>query len=72
MARGKAKGRSKTHDPRQGDLYTHPGTSAMDAALVECIEACSDCAQLCSACADACLGEQEVEHMRRCITIRLN
>jgi hypothetical protein len=54
-------------------LDTYPGTAAMDAAaLVECIEACFDCAQSCSACADACLGEEEVSHMRRCITMCLN
>ena len=53
-------------------LDTYPGTTAMDAsALVECIEACFACAQSCSVCADACLGDQEVEHMRRSITICL-
>jgi hypothetical protein len=54
-------------------LDTHPGSIAMDtAALVECIEACFDCAQWCSAGADACLGEEQVGHMRRCITMCLN
>jgi hypothetical protein len=54
-------------------LDTYPGSAAMDAAvLVECIEACFDCAQSCSACADACLGEVEVSHLRRCITMCLN
>ena len=52
-------------------LDTYPGTLALDAAtLVECIEACFDCDQSSSACAD--LGEEEVSHMRRCITMCLN
>jgi len=53
-------------------LDTYPGSAAMDAALVECILAGFAYAQSCSACGDACLGEQEIEHMRRCITICLN
>src|SRR5215204_6748394 len=54
-------------------LDTHPGTATMDAdALIECIEACFDCAQSCSACADACLGEEMVQHLRRCITMCSN
>jgi hypothetical protein len=54
-------------------LDTYPGTLALDSAtLVECIEACFDCDQSCIACADADLGEQEVAHMRRCITMCLN
>ena len=53
-------------------LDTYPGSAAMDAALVECILAGFAYAQSSSACADACLGEQEIEHMRRCITICLN
>jgi len=54
-------------------LDTHPGTAATGTAvLVECIDACFDCAQSCSACADACLGEEEVSHLRRCITMCLN
>src|SRR5215212_2860352 len=54
-------------------LDTHPGSAAMDTdALVECIDACFECAQTCTACADACLGEEMVEHMKRCITMCLN
>ena len=52
-------------------LDTYPGSAAMDAALVECIAAGFACARSCSACADACHGEQEVEHLRRSITICL-
>src|SRR5215212_3045211 len=54
-------------------LDTHPGSAAMDTdALIECIDACFECAQTCTACADACLGEEMVEHMKRCITMCLN
>ena len=54
-------------------LETYPGTVALDAAtLVECIEACFDCDQSCIADADADLGEVEVNHLRRCITMCLN
>ena len=51
-------------------LDTYPGTAAMDTdALIECIDACFECAQTCTACADACLGEEMVEHMKRCIAL---
>jgi len=54
-------------------LDTHPGNATMDAdALIECIEAGFDYAQTCTSCADACLGEEMVEHMRRCVTMCLN
>src|SRR5919107_2296370 len=54
-------------------LDTYPGTVAMDAdVLIECIDACFECSQTCTACADACLGEEMVEHMKRCITMCLN
>ena len=54
-------------------LETYPGTVALDAAtLVECIEACFDCDQSCIADADTDLGEVEVNHLRRCITMCLN
>jgi hypothetical protein len=54
-------------------LDTYPGSAAMDTdALIECIDACFECAQTCTACADACLGEEMVEHMKRCITMCLN
>jgi hypothetical protein len=50
-------------------LDTYPGSTALDAALVECMAACFACAQSRSACAEASLGEQEAEHMRSSITI---
>jgi hypothetical protein len=66
---GKAGNGSTTHVEQM--LKTHPGAPVLDrAALLACIEACLDCAQACTACADACLGEQDVNHLVRCI--RLN
>ncbi len=51
-------------------LYTHPGTTAVDTyVLVVGMNACFECSQLCSACVDALLGDEEVSHMRRCITM---
>lgn len=51
-------------------LRTHPGKPAINAALLECIQACFDCSQACIACADACLGEEDPKMLARCI--RLN
>ena len=54
-------------------LNDHPNiTDKVDAALVECIEACFECAQACSACADACLAEGDVAELRECIRLNLD
>ncbi|CAN5320526.1 four-helix bundle copper-binding protein [soil metagenome] len=54
-------------------IQTHPMEVGLDADLLgRTIEALIACAQTCTACADACLGEDQVDHMRRCITTDLN
>lgn len=54
-------------------LQASPTPIGFDAdELSACIEACVECGQACTACADACLGEEMVDHLRRCITLDLN
>jgi hypothetical protein len=40
--------------------------------LIQCIEVCVLCEQSCAACADACLGEDDANHLRRCIRMNLD
>src|SRR4051812_45393144 len=57
----------------QAMINTHTALRAdPDAALIACIEACSDCAATCLICADACLGEEMVTELRRCIRLDLD
>lgn len=45
----------------------------LDRRLVaDTVEILFECAQACTACADACLCEQDLEHLRKCISTDLD
>lgn len=54
-------------------ISTHPSVrGSVNAALIQCIEACYDCAQTCTVCADACLAEDMVKDLIQCIRLNLD
>jgi hypothetical protein len=54
-------------------IAKHPGFAGeANAALIRCIEECSDCAQTCASCADASLAENDVKMLARCVRLNLD
>lgn len=64
--------RSMSSAARMLETYPQDLGGVDRAALVKCIDACSDCAQACTACADACLSEDSVQQLTKCIRTNLD